>query len=177
MAIEAFEKDSGELWQLYLQDFIHYMLHLEISPLTEQILQPYIAVEEDSDVLTRLVKIHVYLRLHKLDLAKVERILKPISKIQPEANPAASVSVVPLVSSSTLAALVVDVFFNYISYLNETDSEKFEQWYGSYRDIVRNLYFYHNIAFAASMFFVCLSTLITCTIAMCIVDATRSLQA
>ena len=136
VATEAIDHDENIFWHAYLQDFVHYMLHLEISPLTQQILRPYVVVSADNAV-SRLVKLHVHLRLHKLDLAKVERILKPISAIHTETKlTIADTMAVPFDPSFTLAVLVVDVLFSYIASPNQLEDEEFQQWCATYRDIV-----------------------------------------
>ena len=77
MAIQALCDNDG-LWQKYLEDFTHQKLHLEY----------------ERDALQRLAILHVYVHIHKLNLAKVVSILRPLDKIE------VAVSVFPSLSET-----------------------------------------------------------------------------
>ena len=80
--------DDNELWQKYLEDFTHQKLHLDFSStgISHKILQVAFGKLEERDALHRLAILHVYVHIHKLNLAKVVSILRPLDKIEVAAS-------------------------------------------------------------------------------------------
>ena len=143
---------AQEIWKRYFEDFVHFKLHLEskVLPLTNRILTVYIGSIDEKDSLTRLVSLHVRLEVGQLDLGKLSRTLRPISRVAQEMETlttmpdAVLTSITSMVdirsvteSPETLGAFTVDILFTAISSLQEVDDEKINQWHRSYNDIVR----------------------------------------
>lgn len=83
VAIQALcENDS--LWQKYLEDFTHQKLHLEYgnTGTGHKILRAAFGKLEKREAFLRLAILHVYVHIHKLNLAKVVSILRPLDKIE-----------------------------------------------------------------------------------------------
>ena len=76
--------DNDDLWQKYLEDFTYHKLHLDFSStgLSYKILQAAFGKLEERGALQRLATLHVYVRVHKLNLAKVASLLRPLDRIE-----------------------------------------------------------------------------------------------
>ena len=87
LAVDAMLKDN-DLWLKYLEDFTHQRLHLDFgsSGISNKILLAAFGKLEDKDALQRLAILHVYVHIHKLNLAKVASVLRPLDKIEVAAS-------------------------------------------------------------------------------------------
>ena len=76
------------LWQKYLTDFTHQKLHLDLaSPgVSHKIMLAAFGKLEDQDQFTRLAVLHAYIHVHKLNLARVASILRPLDRIEVTAS-------------------------------------------------------------------------------------------
>lgn len=130
-----------------------------IAPLAHNVLEAYTATSDATDALTRVVSLHVCLKVDQLDLTKVIGILRPIARIHRELETISpmiestikSVSVMSPDHSSkfvkmppTLTTFIVDTLFTSIRtscvgivpLASESKSGNLTLWYKSYRDIV-----------------------------------------
>ena len=158
--------NSEALWERYLQDFAHQKLHLDlrIPGISRKIMQAAFGKLGNQDLLTRLSILHVYVHVHKLNLARVVAILHPLDKIEVAASiliPASNSGALPIqkflhdvVDSGeflgrpeTLSIFVIETLFSVISSVAlKVDCEKremmerlldqVEQWYKVYSDMV-----------------------------------------
>ena len=76
------------LWQKYLDDFTHQKLHLDLesSGISHKIMLAAFGKLDKKDQFTRLAILHTYVHIHKLDLARVVAILRPLDKIEVTAS-------------------------------------------------------------------------------------------
>lgn len=83
VAIQALS-ENDTLWQKYLEDFTHQKLHLEYgnTGTGHKILRAAFGKLEKREAFLRLSILHVYVHIHKLNLAKVVSILRPLDKIE-----------------------------------------------------------------------------------------------
>ena len=83
VAIQALSENDS-LWQKYLEDFTHQKLHLEYgnTGTGHKILRAAFGKLEKREAFLRLSILHVYVHIHKLNLAKVVSILRPLDKIE-----------------------------------------------------------------------------------------------
>ena len=80
--------ENDDLWQKYLEDFTYHKLHLDFSNtgLSYKILQAAFGKLEEQGALQRLATLHVYVHVHKLNLAKVASLLRPLDRIEVAAS-------------------------------------------------------------------------------------------
>ena len=83
VAIRAM-KSVDSLWQNYLEDFTHQKLRLEFgnSGLSHKVLRAAFGKLEERSAVQRVAVLHVYIHLHKLNLAKIVSILRPLDNIE-----------------------------------------------------------------------------------------------
>ena len=83
VAVQALSENDA-LWQKYLEDFTHQRLHLEYgnTGTGHKILRAAFGKLEQREAFLRLSILHVYVHIHKLNLAKVVSILRPLDKIE-----------------------------------------------------------------------------------------------
>ncbi len=96
MTLHALLKKGGEaLWQRYLEDFTHHKLHLDFGTagISHKILRVAFGKLEEQLPLQRLAILHVYVHIHKLNLAKVVSVLRPLERIEVAASILPSLSV------------------------------------------------------------------------------------
>ncbi len=151
-----------ELWQHYFADFTLRKLHLESgvegkSGITEQILVSYFGQLHQQETVTRVVILHVYIRVYQLDLARMATVLRPLNKIQdvarkvpellsplPSSPTRQFISAVkqtqhPLGTPEDLSAFIVNTLFHALvgsSYSRDSLAaimEKLGVWYKAYR--------------------------------------------
>ena len=150
------DKDHTQaLWERYYNDFEHYMMHLEespepkVNPLMKQILEAYIGAQlTSSSVLDRLISLHVHLHVNRLDVNKLTRVLKPISRVQQGLDAAPVVKLDLLTKAEfldsesasflkmppSLAALVVKTLYKSLD--ESKEDEEYSAWYRCYYSIV-----------------------------------------
>ena len=160
VAAEAVDSDpDGCVWSRYFEDFAYHKLHLEskVPTLTKSLLESYIGTLDNSHGLAQLVSLHVRLHLRQLDLTKVTRVLRPISRMHEEmktlsptrADPAvtlaglASVAVPKSTVTIGFTALVVDTLFSFLNTActqasDAAGDEKLKQYYKCCRELVRD---------------------------------------
>lgn len=87
VAVNALLRNDG-LWQKYLEDFTRQKLHLDYSNsgISHKILQAAFGKLEERDALQRIAILHIYVHVHKLNLARVASVLRPLDKIEVAAS-------------------------------------------------------------------------------------------
>ena len=153
VAVEAIQSDDS-LWNRYCDDFAQYKLHLpEMTSLTRYILHLYIGIDtlNCEDALSKLVSLHVRLHVHHLDIAKVVRVLNPISKLETQGSPlkpdpTKTFALKSVVSPEhtvgrkrlpNISCFIVTMLFETFSEAVSTKStDKLTEWYKSYLGIV-----------------------------------------
>ena len=148
---EAMQRDDS-LWKHYCEDFIWYKLHLspEKTLFVQDILHLYIGSDllDCTDALSKLVSLHVRLHVHQLDIAKVLKVLKPISKLESISsplmpNPTTIFALKSVVSPEhtmdkkglpNISSFIVTVLFEAFSEAGSKD--ELTQWHRSYLSIV-----------------------------------------
>lgn len=158
---------SDDLWQKYLEDFTRQKLHLEFgnTGISHRILRAAFGKLEKRSAVQRLALLHVYVHMHKVNLAKVVSILRPLDQIE------VAVSVLPslhsvqisspkhafldksgsedvLESSEALSVFVISTLFNAISgigmscssslnpHVGTREEQEIKVWFQAYRDVV-----------------------------------------
>ena len=153
-AVEAMQEDES-LWKCYCDNVAQHKLHLppEMALLTRQILHEYIGIDtfDCEDALSKLISFHVRLHVHNLDIAKVARLLEPISKLETKSlslhpdptTPFAQTSVVSpeyIVGQKRLPNIslfiVAKLFGAFSEAASTTSTDKLTQWHRSYLGIV-----------------------------------------
>ena len=121
--------------------------------LTRHILHEYIGIDtfDCEDELSKLISFHVRLHVHNLDIAKVTRLLEPISKLETKSlslhpdptTPFAQTSVVSpeyTVGQKRLPNIslfiVAKLFGAFSEAASTTNTDKLTQWHRSYLGIV-----------------------------------------
>jgi len=161
-------KTSGNLWQKYLEDFTRQKLRLEFgnTGISNKIYHAAFGKLEKRTAIQRLALLHVYVHMHKVNLAKVVSILRPLDQIEVAVSNLPSFQSLPisspspdfeaesgnddiLESSEALSMFIINSLFNAISgigmscssSLNPNVSTQEEQeikvWFQAYRDMVR----------------------------------------
>lgn len=164
------------LWQKYLEDFTHQKLGLEFGStgISQKVLRAAFGNLQERTVVQRLAVLHVYVHIHKLNLAKVVSILRPLEQI--EKAKAVLPSLTSRISSPSqsileevednenlfghpeaLSVFVINTLFNVIAtigmscanttdpHLEESEAGQVKQWYMAYRDVVSAKYPQYNI--------------------------------
>ena len=168
LAVHALlEEDT--LWRKYLEDFTHQKLRLEFgnAGISHKVLRAAFGRLEERNALQRLAILHVYVHVHKLNLAKVVSILRPLDKIEE------AVSLFPSMSEKlysptesflenveggesllgrpeALSVFIIDTLFGAVAgiargfstetqILPDRDVEQLKMWFKAYRDVVRTL--------------------------------------
>ena len=166
MTVQALKKSDG-LWQQYLEDFTRQKLRLEFgnTGISHKILRAAFRKLEKCSAIQRLALLHVYVHMHKVNLAKVVSILRPLDQIE------VAVSVLPslhsvqisspnhalldqsssedvLESSEALSVFIISTLFNAISgiglscssslnpVLGTREEQEIKVWFQAYRDVV-----------------------------------------
>ena len=161
-AVKAMQKDES-LWNCYCDDVAQHKLHLppEMTLLTRHILHEYIDIDtlDCEDVLAKLISFHVRLHVHKLDVAKVARLLEPISKLESKGLPLKPVPTTTFAQTSFVSAeytlgqkmlpnisffIVAKLFEAFSEASSTTNTVKLTQWHRSYLGIVSLLFQYFS---------------------------------
>lgn len=87
VALQALLRHES-LWQKYLEDFTHHKLHLDLGNpgISRKIMLAAFGKLEEQDQFTRLAVLHAYMHVHKLNLARVASVLRPLDKIEVTAS-------------------------------------------------------------------------------------------
>ena len=161
--------EEDTLWRKYLEDFTHQKLRLEFgnAGISHKVLRAAFGRLEERNALQRLAILHVYVHVHKLNLAKVVSILRPLDKIEE------AVSLFPSMSEKlysptesflenveggesllgrpeALSVFIIDTLFGAVAgiargfstetqILQDRDVEQLKMWFKAYRDVVRTL--------------------------------------
>ena len=159
VAVEAMQSDDT-LWVRYFDDFAWHKLHLlETTLLTRHILHLYIGIDSLNceDVLSKLVSLHVRLHVHHLDIAKVVRVLNPISKLESEGSPLKSDPAITLALKSVVSPehtvgrkglpiissfIVTLLFETFCEAVSTKSTDKLTEWHKSYLGIVSLKFIY-----------------------------------
>ena len=140
------------MWQQYLEDFTRQKLRLEFgnTGISHKILRAAFGKLEKRSAVQRLALLHVYVHMHKVNLAKVVSILRPLDQIE------VAVSVLPslhsvqvtsptsrhglldqsgsedvLESSEALSVFIISTLFNAISGIGMSCSSSFNPHVGT----------------------------------------------
>ena len=175
-------KSEDSLWQNYLEDFTHQKLRLEFgsSGLSHKVLRASFGKLEERSAVQRVAVLHVYIHLHKLNLAKIVSILRPLDQI--EKAKAVFPSLTERVGSpshilqemesdgnllgcpETLSAFIISTLFSAIAgismsctppenpKLEETEVQQIMLWFKAYKDVVSTLWLIHF--FVVTLWFV-----------------------
>ena len=153
VTVEAMQSDDT-LWVRYFDDFARHKLHLlEVTPLTRHILHLYIGIDtlNCEDALSKLVSLHVRLHVHHLDIAKVVRVLNPISKLESQGSslkpdPTKTFALKSVVSPEhtvgrrrlpNISSFIVTMLFEtFTEAVSTKSSAKLKEWHKSYIGIV-----------------------------------------
>ena len=139
VAVQAMQKDDT-LWVCYFDDFARYKLHLlEMTHLTRYILHLYIGIDSLNcgDSLSKLVLLHVRLHVHQHDIAKVVRVLNPISKLESQGSPLKPEHTVGQKQPPNISFFIVTMLFEIFSEAVSTKcTDKLTEWHKSYLGIV-----------------------------------------
>lgn len=149
-----------ELWTRYFSDFTQHKLYLDSrgGGISQKLLHAFFGQMHSLEPLSRLVSLHVYLRVYQLDLAKMAAVLRPLDRVQelgrssphvltPEIHTSPSQHLLssvqqthhPLGSSEQLSAFVISTLFTAIvgtAYSDKSVQERLERmgtWYKAYR--------------------------------------------
>lgn len=171
VAIRAM-KSIDSLWQDYLEDFTHQKLRLEFgnSGLSHKVLRAAFGKLEERSAVQRVAVLHVYIHLHKLNLAKIVSILRPLDKI--EKTKAVFPSLTERIGSpsrifremesdgnslgcpETLSAFIINTLFSTIAGISMSctppDDPKLEEpevqqimlWFKAYKDVVSIMFYW-----------------------------------
>ena len=151
-------EDGNTLWRCYFDDFVHYKLHLGFKPppliieIINNVISPLII--EGGDALTRIASLHVHCHVHHVDLAKITRMLMPISMME-NLSPTKDKPIITLRSVEvlmhevkptpkmppTFRSLIITTLFNSaVSSMDAITSENLQCWYRSYHSIVSDYF-------------------------------------
>lgn len=88
VSLHALLNGGDELWKRYLDDFTRHKLHLDFGStgISHKILRVAFGKLEEQAALQRLAILHVYVHIHKLNLAKVVSVLRPLERIEVAAS-------------------------------------------------------------------------------------------
>ena len=154
IAVEGMKADDT-LWNHYVDDFTQHKLHLlnKGTPLMRKILQVYIGSDalDCNDILSKVVSLHVRLRVHQLDISKVVRVLRPVSELESslKPDPAATRAFESLVSPKRIAgqkqlpdilSFIVNMLFEAFCESAHGSTVMLTQCCKSYLGIVRSLF-------------------------------------
>ena len=155
------------LWNKYLEDFTHQKLHLEYgsSGISDKVLSAAFGKLENRSPVQRLAILHVYVHVHKLNLAKVVSILRPLDQVEDAVLTLTSMAVNPpsstqsllddvedgsdlLGCSEALSSFIMNTLFNAIAGISMTyfaqgereleggEIEQVKLWFKAYKDVV-----------------------------------------
>lgn len=165
VAVRAMKSVNG-LWQKYLEDFTHQKLRLEFgnSGISHKVLRAAFGKLEERSAIQRVAVLHVYIHLHKLNLAKIVSILRPLDQI--EKAKAVLPSLTEGISSPThilsdieskgslldcpesLSSFIINTLFRVIAgiskncttpdnpKLEEVEEQQITLWFKAYKDVV-----------------------------------------
>lgn len=170
VAVRAMISSDG-LWQNYLEDFTHQKLRLEFgnSGISHKVLQAAFGKLEERGAVQRVAVLHVYIHLHKLNLAKIVSILRPLDQIErakavfpslTEGARSPSQILHDMESNGnflgcpeTLSAFIINTLFSAIASicmncttpddpkLEEREEQQITLWFKAYKDVVRDTIF------------------------------------
>ena len=159
-SLKAME-ENPEKWEYYFSDFISSMLHLESSDgISQRIIRTFfVGLKQKKSILEKVVKLHVYMDVYQLELAKMAGVLRSLDRIQNVVTSPNALS--PIVASPTkelvdvvqqtrhplgtpehLCAFVVNHLFSALvhgqaqspsSQERVSNPEKLLEWYKAYR--------------------------------------------
>ncbi len=158
-------KTSDNLWQKYLEDFTRQKLRLEFgnTGISNKIYHAAFGKLEKRTAIQRLALLHVYVHMHKVNLAKVVSILRPLDQIEvavanlpsmPISSPTPSFDAESgggddiLESSEALSTFIINSLFNAISgigisccsslnpHVGKQEEQEIKVWFQAYRDMV-----------------------------------------
>lgn len=166
ITVQALMK-SDNLWQKYLEDFTRQKLRLEFGStgISHKILRAAFGKLEKRNAIQRLALLHVYIHMHRVNLAKVVSILRPLDQIEVAVSVLPSLHSVPvsspthalidesesqdvLESSEALSVFIINTLFNAISgigmscssslnpHVGTHEEQEIKVWFQAYRDMV-----------------------------------------
>ena len=158
---------SDNLWQKYLEDFTRQKLRLEFGTtgISHRIIRAAFGRIEKRSAIQRLALLHVYIHMHRINLAKVVSILRPLDQIQVAVSFLPSMHSVQmhtpshmlmdksesedvLESSEALSVFIINTLFNAISgigmscssslnpHVGTHEEQEIKVWFQAYRDMV-----------------------------------------
>ncbi len=79
-------EDRSDLWRRYLDDFICHEFLLSAGALTQDFSIPilkdyFLPLEQESNMLTRLLSLHALVHVHKLTLARATALLRTLNRL------------------------------------------------------------------------------------------------
>ena len=169
VAVNAMSSD--EVWQSYFRDFVNQKLHIvcdragpdELQMSTEVLTTYFRSAMEDKSVLSRLVHLHVRVKVYELDLCKISSTLRTLNTITETALAAELPSSPTSPDSSTylarsflesvqksgnvtgtahdFASFIINSLFNAMlgglaTVTNASSLDNLKLWYKAYRDVV-----------------------------------------
>ena len=161
---------SDNLWQKYLEDFTRQKLRLEFgnTGISHKILRAAFGRLEKKSAIQRLALLHIYIHMHRVNLAKVVSILRPLDQIEVAVSflpslhsvqiysPSHAIIDKPeredmLESSQALSVFIINTLFNAISgigmscsssinpHVGTQEEQEIKVWFQAYRDMVSGL--------------------------------------
>ena len=156
---------NDDLWQKYLEDFTRQKLQLEFSNtgISHRILGAAFGKLERRGAVQRLALLHVYIHMHKVNLAKVVSTLRPLDQIEVAVSVLQSAVQIGspqqgfldqsgskdvLESSEALSEFIISTLFNAISgigmscssslnpHVGKREEQEMKVWFQAYRDVV-----------------------------------------
>jgi len=159
---------QDSLWYKYLEDFTHQKLLLEFenSGISDKVRTAAFGDLEHRSSAQRLAILHVYVQIHKLNLAKVVSILRPLDHVEDAVLTLTSMTVARATNrkqsllasvedgsdllgcSEALSSFIISTLFNAIAGISMTyfaqgerkledkEVEQVKLWFKAYRDVV-----------------------------------------
>ena len=173
VAVNAMSSDV--VWQSYFSDFISQKLHIvhdgpgphELQMSTEILMTYFKSAMEDKTVLSRLVHLHIRVKVYELDLCKFSSVLRtldtitetaiaaeaPSSPTSPDSSAFLAHSFLKSVEKSKkltgtahdFTSFILNSLFNAMlgglaTFKNESSLDSLKLWYKAYHDVVSQSY-------------------------------------
>ena len=173
VAVNAMSSDV--VWQSYFSDFISQKLHIvhdgpgphELQMSTEILMTYFKSAMEDKTVLSRLVHLHIRVKIYELDLCKFSSVLRtlntitetaiaaepPFSPTSPDSSANLAHSFLKSVEKSKkligtahdFTSFILNSLFNAMlgglaTFKNESSLDSLKLWYKAYHDVVSQSY-------------------------------------
>ena len=132
-------KVSPEIWEYYFQE----VLTTKVDPkgilgknvFLIKYVQPFQRITEESDCLHHLIDFHIHLYVHRLDILRVERALKPLTFFSNSQSLTECESPLDVEHRSNLSAYIVNQLYDFACTLN---SSQIKVWLSYFHKVVSN---------------------------------------